>query len=150
MIKIFNPSYRDRIEKFLERQYFMKHVGFQLNLIEEGRTEGYLPLDQIHQQQKGLVHGGVIATVADIVMGFAAYSGVPADHHVVTGDLKISYLNPGKGDRLVAKGWVLKQGKKINFCESEVWVYSGEDKKIIAKASASMVTIFPEEIINKS
>ncbi|MGK7390485.1 MAG: PaaI family thioesterase [Candidatus Cyclobacteriaceae bacterium M2_1C_046] len=149
MIKIFNPSYRDRIEKFLERQYFMKHIGFKLNLIEEGRTEGYLDLAQIHQQQKGMVHGGVIATVADITMGFAAYSGVPLDAHVVTGDLKVSYLNPGMGDRLLAKGWILKQGKKINFCESEVWSYTGNEGKLIAKASASMVTIYPDEIINK-
>lgn len=148
MIKIFNPSYRDRIETFLERQHFMKHIGFELNLIDEGRTEGFLELKEIHQQQKGLVHGGLIATVADITMGFAAYSGVPADHHVVTGEMKISYLNPGKGDKIICKGWIMKQGKKINFCESEVWVYSGDEGILIAKASASMVTIFPDEIIN--
>lgn len=150
MIKIYNPSFKLRIEEFLQRQHFMKHIGFKLNVINEGKTEGYLELDKIHQQQKGLVHGGVIATVADITMGFAAYTAVPEDHHVVTGDLKISYLNPGKGDALIVKGWILKQGRKINFCESEVWAYTinnEENKILVAKASASMVTIFPEEVI---
>lgn len=150
MIKIHNPSFQTRIEKFLERQHFMKHLGFQLTIIESGKTEGYLKLEKIHQQQNGFVHGGVIATVADITMGFAAYTAVPEDHHLVTGDLKISYLNPGTGNSLMAKGWVLKQGRKINFCESEIWAYTGNEEKkkiLIAKASASMVTIFPEEVI---
>lgn len=150
MIKIHNPSFKARIEKFLQRQHFMKHLGFQLNFIEAGKTEGYLKLEKVHQQQKGFVHGGVIATVADITMGLASYTAVPEDHHVVTGELKISYLNPGTGDTLMAKGWILKQGRKINFCESEIWAYTAnneKNKKLIAKASASMVTIFPEEVI---
>ena len=85
-------DYKERIEKFLERQEFMKHIGFNLNIIEEGRTEGWLDIKEIHKQQKGLVHGGVTATVADIVAGFAAYTLVPMDCHVVTAEIKISYF----------------------------------------------------------
>jgi uncharacterized protein (TIGR00369 family) len=137
---------KKRIEGFLERQYFMKHIGFELHMIEEGRTEGRLKLGREHLQQKGLVHGGVVATVADIVAGFAAYTCVASDHHVVTGELKVSYLNPGIGEELHAIGWVLKSGRKINFCEAEVWCIRGDIRTLIAKASASMVTIFPEEL----
>ena len=121
MIKVFNPNFKSRVEKFLERQHFMKLVGFNLNVIVEGRTEGFLDLSQEHQQQTGLVHGGVTATLADIVAGFSAYTVVPEDQHVVTGEIKISYFAPGRGDRLHAIGWVVKQGKKMNFCEAEVW-----------------------------
>ncbi len=150
MIKVFNPDYKSRVEKFLERQYFMKLVGFELNVIAEGRTEGWLDLRQEHQQQTGLVHGGVTATLADIVAGFAAYTVVPEDHHVVTGEIKVSYFNPGKGDRLQAIGWVLKQGRKLNFCEAEVWCYSGDQKILIAKATTTMATIFPEDLARRN
>ena len=139
-------NFKDRIERFLKRQHFMKHIGFDLNVIEEGRTEGWLEIDQIHHQQTGIVHGGVISTLADITAGFAAYTMVPDDHHVVTGELKVSYLNPGIGDKLHVIGYVIKSGRKVNFCESEVWCINGDDKKLIAKASASMITIFPEDI----
>ena len=149
MIKVLNPDFRSRVEKFLERQYFMKLVGFELNVIEEGRTEGWLDLKQQHQQQTGLVHGGVTATLADIVAGFAAYTVVPEDHHVVTGEIKVSYFNPGKGDRLQAIGWVLKQGRKLNFCEAEVWCHQGDDKTLIAKATTTMATIFPEDLAHR-
>lgn len=147
MINILNPDYETRIKKFLERQYFMKHINFDLGVIKPGATEGSLTIEELHLQQKGFLHGGVIATVADITMGFAAYTVVPESHHVVTGDLRISYLNPGMGDTLTAKGYVIKQGRKINFCESEIYTIKDDVKTRVAKASASMVTIFPEEVI---
>ncbi len=149
MIKVFNADFKSRVEKFLERQHFMKLVGFELTAIEEGRTEGWLDLRTEHQQQTGLVHGGVTATLADIVAGFAAYTLVPADHHVVTGEIKVSYFNPGKGDKLHAIGWVIKQGRKLNFCEAEVWSVTGENRVLIAKATTTMATIFPEDFKNK-
>ncbi len=149
MIKVFNPNFKSRVEKFLERQHFMKLVGFNLNVIAEGRTEGFLDLSQEHQQQTGLVHGGVTATLADIVAGFSAYTVVPEDQHVVTGEIKISYFAPGRGDRLHAIGWVVKQGKKMNFCEAEVWDVRGEERTLIAKATTTMVTLFPEDIAKR-
>ena len=149
MVKTFNPAFESRIRQYLDRQHFMKHIQFELSVIEEGKTEGWLDLQQIHKQQKGLVHGGVTATLADITAGFAAYTLVPEDYHVVTGELKISYLNPGIGSQLHAIGWVLKQGKKMNFCEAEVWAVEGDSRTLIAKASATMVTITPEDIQNR-
>ena len=143
-MKVFNEDFKARVEKFLERQHFMKLVGFDLNVIEAGRTEGWLNLELQHQQQTGLVHGGVTATVADIVAGFAAYTLVPEDQHVVTGEIKISYFAPGRGDKLHAIGYVVKQGRKVNFCEAEVWCHNGEQKTLIAKATTTMVTIPPK------
>ena len=149
MVKVFNSNFKSRVEKFLERQHFMKLVGFDLNVIEGGRTEGTLELSAQHQQQTGLVHGGVTATLADIVAGFAAYTVVPEDQHVVTGEIKISYFAPGRGQKLHAKGWVVKQGKKMNFCESEVWDINGDKRILIAKATTTMVTLFPEDIARR-
>ncbi len=140
-MKPLNPNFKQRIEKHLIKQEFMHHIGFNLDVIEAGNIEGRVKLEQIHLQQAGLVHGGVIATVADIVAGFAAYSLVGVNEKVVTGELKVSYLRPAKGETLWAKGWVLKQGKKINFCEAEVYVLSGGEPKLIAKATTSMIII---------
>jgi len=146
MNETMKVDYKTRVLNFLERQHFMKHINFDLDVIEEGRTEGWLDIEEIHKQQKGFVHGGVIATLADITAGFAAYTMVPEDHHVVTGELKVSYLNPGIGQKLHAIGYVLKSGRKVNFCEAEVWCIDGDKKTLIAKATTSMMTIFPEDI----
>src|SRR6478609_1068888 len=147
MIKTYNPDFKNTINEKLDRQFFMQLLGFKVNTIEEGKIAGTLELKDSHKQHKGFVHGGVIATVADIVMGFSAVSLVPKDHHVVTVELKTSYLNPGIGEKLFAKGWVLKQGRKLNFCEAEVYSISGENEPVlIAKASATMATLTPDDI----
>lgn len=140
-MKPSNPEFKIRIEKHLEKQEFMHHIKFNLDMIEAGRVEGKMKIEKIHLQQTGLVHGGVIATVADIVAGFAAYSLVNKNEKVVTGEIKISYLRPAVGDVLLAKGWVLKQGRKINFCEAEVYSVKSNQEKLVAKASTSMIII---------
>ncbi|MFC5270373.1 PaaI family thioesterase [Adhaeribacter terreus] len=146
-VKTYNPDFKNTINEKLERQFFMQLLGFKVTDISEGKIEGELELKAAHKQHKGFVHGGVIATVADIVAGFAAVSLVPKDHHVVTVELKTSYLNPGLGEKLFARGWVLKQGRKLNFCEAEVYCISGnEEPVLIAKASATMATLTPEDI----
>ncbi len=147
MIKTLNPDFQNTIRERLQKQNFMALVGFKITKIAEGVVEGELLLSPKHQQHKGFVHGGVTATLADITAGLAAVSLVPADHHVVTADLKISYLNPGVGEKLFARGWVLKQGRKLNFCEAEVYCISaGKPAVLIAKASATMAIITPEEL----
>jgi uncharacterized protein (TIGR00369 family) len=100
-----------------------------------------------HRQHSGFVHGGVTATLADVVMGFASLSLVPRGHQVMTVELKVSYLNPGVGDRVLAHGWVLKQGQKLNFCEAELFCIKEADEPVlIAKASATMATIDPAAV----
>jgi uncharacterized protein (TIGR00369 family) len=146
---LMKEDFKNRVALFLERQEFMKHIGFDLSVIEEGRTEGWLEIKPIHKQQKGLVHGGVTATLADIVAGFAAYTTVPSDHHVVTAEIKVSYFKAGMGDKLHAIGYVVKRGRKLNFCEAEIWSVSGEKRDLIAKATTTMAVITPQDINHK-
>ena len=150
MIKTYNPDFEKDIRLKLERQGFMKLLGFNVTKIEVGRVEGELMLEPHHLQHKGFTHGGVTATLSDIVAGFAAVSLVPKDHHVVTAEIKVSYFHPGVGDKLIAKGYVVKPGRKLNFCESEIFIIKGnEDPLLIAKASATMATITPEDIASR-
>lgn len=151
MIKTLNPDFHNTIREKLQGQHFMTLVGFEITKIAEGLIEGELNITPQHRQNKGFVHGGLTATLADITAGYAAVSLIPADHHVVTVDLKISYLNPGVGEKLFAKGWVLKQGRKLTFCEAEVYCLSaGKPAILIAKASATMATLSPQDVKNQA
>jgi len=150
MIQTYNPDFEQDIREKLERQEFMKLMGFNVTKIAVGRIEGELTLEQRHRQHKGFAHGGVIATLADIVAGFAAVSLVPKNYHVVTAEIKVSYFHPGVGDKLLAKGYVIKQGQKLNFCEAEIFVVKGDQEPLlIAKASATMATTTSAEIPRK-
>jgi uncharacterized protein (TIGR00369 family) len=136
-----NINFKERVERHLAKQNFMHHIDFSVNRIEAGYTEGEMKLKSIHYQQDGFAHGGIIATIADIVAGFAAYTLVGEDQHVVTGEIKISFFTKGEGDILRALGRVVKPGKRVNFCEAEVYSVNGSSETLIAKASTSMIII---------
>lgn len=140
-LKPKNINFKERVERHLAKQNFMQHIEFTLHKIEAGYTEGEMKLKPIHHQQDGFAHGGLIATIADIVAGFAAYTLVGSDQHVVTGEIKISYFAKGEGDLLRARGKVIKPGKRVNFCEAEVYSVIGTSETLIAKASTSMIII---------
>ena len=146
MIKTYNPDFKNTILEKMKSQSFLNYIGFTFTNIAEGKIEGELILEDHHKQQLGYMHGGLTATLADTVAGHAAISLVPKDYHVVTAELKISYFNPGLGPKIRAHGWVLKQGKNLNFCEAEVFsINEAGEQLLIAKASATMATIYPAD-----
>jgi uncharacterized protein (TIGR00369 family) len=136
-----NPAYANLIEEKVKGQYFMHHNGFVLTKVMPGYIEATATLQPHLKQQDGLVHGGVTATIADLVTGFAAFSLVGKDDRVVTCDLKISYFSPGRGDTIFARGWVIKPGKRIHYCESEIYVINNGEYHLIAKGYAIMAVI---------
>jgi len=136
-----NPAFRELITDKLSRQYFMNHIGFELTHIEDGYMEGSAIMMPFLRQQDGKFHGGVIATVADLVTGFATFSLVGPHDRVVTSDLKISYFSPGTGDAIFGRGWVVKPGKRLHYCEGEIYSVKGDDYTLIAKAFAIMAVI---------
>ncbi len=139
--EIKNPNFKETIREKLKGQHFMHHIGFDLTEIEVGRVVGEMELDQIHMQQFGFVHGGVIATLMDITMGFSAYSLMPIDCGVVTANLSVDYMNPGIGDRIKAIGEVEKVGGKIVFCNAKVYTYSNGVETQIASARSLMAVV---------
>ncbi len=137
-----NPDYEKTIRKKLEKQFFMHHIGFDLTKITPGYVEGELFLEEKHQQQFSYTHGGVIATVADLVMGFAAYSLVESHQGTVTSDLKIAYLRPGIGDKIIGRGSVIKSGNLLHFCEADVvCINSNGEETLIARGYATMCVV---------
>ncbi len=136
-----NPLWKDRLSPLLKGQHFMQQLGLHLTVVEPGYVEAEMPIQPLQRQALGFLHGGISASLCDIVSGIAAFNLVREDQHVVTGEIKISYLNPGIGDRVRAIGWVLKQGRMISFCEADIWVFNGAEEIHVARASSSMVII---------
>lgn len=119
----------------------MQQLGFELTQIKEGAVEGVLEIKEMHEQQNGFVHGGVISTLCDMACGFAAYSLVGEGEQVFTVEIKVSYLRPGIGQRIEAKGWVLKAGQRFHNTEAELYAVNNGESKLIAKASSTMAVV---------
>ena len=81
----------------------------------------------------GIVHGGAIATLIDVVVVPAIGSAYEADIGFSTIDMQIQYLRPLKNESAIAEGIVIKRGRRIVFCTADV---VGESTgKLIAKGT---------------
>jgi uncharacterized protein (TIGR00369 family) len=125
----------------MKGQHFLKLIGFKLGDVSPGRVTGVLDLEEKHLQQHGFAHGGLIATLLDVVMGFSSYSLVTAEQGVVTANLSIDFVNPGLGNLIQAEGWVYKAGGKLHFCSAELHAISGEKRTLIASGRSVMAII---------
>lgn len=139
--KIMNPDYVSRLRTALQKQFFMKLIGFDITIIEPGYIEGELIIEEKHMQQHDFLHGGLMASCLDIVMGFSAFTLLPANKAVVTADINISYYHPGDGVKLIARGWVDKPGSKLYFCEGEISVVNSAGVELLTNKSKSIMCV---------
>jgi len=141
-----NKDFRLVIDSKLERQFFMNLLKMRLTEIEPGYVTAQVDIEQIHEQQNGFVHGGLTATIADVAMGFAAFSLVEAGKGMVTSKLDIAYLKPAKNGKLIAKGSVIKAGNLLYYCEADILNVTSDGETLVARGYATMCSIdLPKE-----
>ncbi len=139
-------DFKQMVAEKIAGNHFTNHIGIKITSVEAGEVEAELDLEPFHMQQMDFVHGGVTATLADVVMGFAAFTLAKRGNGVVTVDLKVSYLNPGIGNKLFAKGFIIKAGSRLLFCEGEIYSRLPTGDILIAKATSIMSVVTPEDI----
>lgn len=107
------------------------HFGFEVESVEKGRAVFVLDVRAHHKQLHGVVHGGILAALADTTAAIATYTVVPRGTEIATVELKINYLEPVPGGRIKADARVLRAGRNFVVSECEIW---NEDKSLAAKA----------------
>jgi uncharacterized protein (TIGR00369 family) len=129
---------RNQVRYIFDTANFVRELGMKLTLIEDEYCETMLVPGERHRQQHGLIHAGVMATMADHTSGCAARGAVGLDHDVVSVEFKINFLRPAVADRLRCRGRVLRAGKMLVICESEIFAEKDSEEKLVSKA---MVTL---------
>ncbi len=66
---------------------------------------------------------------------------MPADAAVMTTEFKINLLSQAKGERFIALGRVVRQGKKLMMCLGEVFAEENGKRKQTALMTASMMVM---------
>ncbi len=128
---------KEKLTERIRTNPFVNYLGIELTKVEEGEVEAHMQLKAEQRQYSGVIHGGVLAAVADTVAGYAAYTVTPPDKDVLTAELKTSFLRAAWGDTLTARGVVIKPGRHLHFCECEIWC----DGKLVCKASGTFCVV---------
>jgi len=119
------------VRERMKESQVITHLCFDVEKVEKGRAVFLLDVREHHKQIHGVVHGGILAALADTTAAIAAYSVVPKGTEIATVELKINYLEPVPGGRIKADARVLRAGRNFVVAECEIW---NEDNSLAAKA----------------
>lgn len=136
-----NPDADRRCRDLFARQQAMATIGASVVSVAPGEVELEMPFDLKLTQQHGFVHAGVVTMLCDTACGFAALSLMPEDAAVLTTEFKVNLLSPAKGERFIARGRVVRPGKKLMVCLGEVFAEDAGKRKQVALMTASMMVM---------
>src|SRR4029077_16417902 len=129
----------ERIRQSFDRQGFMRTLGAPLESVQSGTVTITCGFEERLTQQHGLLHGGLLATLADVACGYAALSMMPADREVLTVEFTIHFLKPAKTDRLIAVGQVVQAGRTLTVCDGTV--FDATRRRVVRRMTATMMAV---------
>lgn len=106
----------------------MHLVGQTLEEVEEGRVVMRLHIGEYHYNPIGTVHGGIIATLLDSVVGCAIHTTLPKGRAYTTLELKTNFLRGVTVDlgTVAAEGRVVHVGRRSAVAEGKVYDAAGK------------------------
>jgi uncharacterized protein (TIGR00369 family) len=100
------------------------HQYLGLRLLERRLNYGRIELHKTATTPGGIggsVHGGVLATMIDVVTIVAIFAELREDEQPAgTADLNISYLRQAHGERIICEGQVIKRGRQLAVIDASI------------------------------
>lgn len=134
-------AFQNRIHASFARQGLMKTLGAAIVDIAPGAVEIALTPSPAVSQQHGFVHAGAVTSIADSAAGYAALTLMPPGAGVLSVEFKINLVAPAKGERIIARGRVIKPGRTLTLAQADVFAAAAGQEKLVAVLTATMMTI---------
>lgn len=140
-----DPDFAERVRASFAKQHAMALIRANLPVVEAGRTEIHVPHWEGIEQQHGFVHGGVVGMIADSAAGYAAMTTVAADASVLTVEYKMNLVAPADGEKLIARGKVVRPGRTLIVTQAEVFAVKGDKETLCALMQQTIMTVAHSE-----
>ncbi|MFC5477544.1 PaaI family thioesterase [Massilia suwonensis] len=142
---MLDPDIAQRVRASFARQNAMRLIGARLEVVGHGRTEIHLPHAPELEQQHGFIHGGVVGMIADSAAGYAAMSVAAPGTSVLTVEYKMNLMAPADGERLVARGKVVRPGRTLIVTQAEVFALKGDKETLCALMQQTIMVMHGKE-----
>lgn len=116
-----SPDFSAHVFANYDKLNAMRLIKATLSHVKEGTVEVHVPHWDGIEQQHGFIHGGIVGMIADTAAGFAAMTLTPADASVLTVEYKLNFVAPSKGEKLIARGAVIRAGRTLIITKAEVY-----------------------------
>lgn len=134
-------GYRNAVAAIFETPGFITDLGVRFVDCGPGWCTTRIDLSPRHLQHTGVVHAGVVSTIADHTAGAAAMTLLEHGQVPVTVEFKIHLLRAARGAHLECRGEVLKPGARFTTSESTVHAVDGDTRTMVAKLIATMAPV---------
>ena len=136
-----DERFEERVRSSFERQKFMHLLQANLHTIEPGFCEIRIPYQASLTQQHGFFHAGIVGTIADNAAGYAAFSLMHANSSILTVEFKLNLISPADGVELIGRSNVLKYGKTLSICRTDVFVVKEGVEKLCAASQSTLMEL---------
>ena len=136
-----DPDYAARVRASFDHQRVMRWIGATLTQLAPGQCEITLAHKPELTQQYGYIHGGIIGTIGDTAAGYAGYTLMPHDASVLTVEYKMNIVAPGDGERLIARGEVIRAGRSLVVARADVFAVKAGKETLCATLLQTLMTI---------
>lgn len=101
---------------------------------------------ELHSNQQGTTHGGLISELADASIGTAHSTFIEEGQSFTSIELKINFYRPVFDDVLTAKAKPLQKGKNVSHYICEI---TNKEDKMVAVATSTVMTLYGERAIGR-
>jgi uncharacterized protein (TIGR00369 family) len=136
-----DPGFERRVAASFSRLALMRTIGARLVTVTAGAVDIDMPVRADLTQQHGYVAAAVVTALVDTACGYAAMSLMPAGSGVVTAEYKVNFIAPARGERLLARGHVVKAGRRLTVCAGEVYAVTSDAEQPVATMLATMLAL---------
>lgn len=121
-----------------ERYPIIKLLNATVIEVDEGKVVFNFVITKEQLNPNGILHGGIIATMLDELMGAAGWT-INKPYKFATINLQVDYLSAAKeAEVLRGEGVVVKAGKTVIHAEAKLY---NLQERVIAKASSNLVAM---------
>ncbi len=136
-----SPDIEQKIRRSFAAQAMMTTLGARLVALSKGTTVIEAPILPGSRQQHGFGHAGLTFAIGDSAAGYAALSLMPEEVEVLTTEMKINLLAPAQGERLIARGRVIKPGRRLVIVQADVHALKDGVETHIALLTGTMIPV---------
>jgi uncharacterized protein (TIGR00369 family) len=103
----------ERARKAFASVAYAKFLALELGEINQSQVNIHLNVRDELKQNRGVVHGGAIASLIDTAAAFAVLTKIDLEERVATADLTIHYLRPIADGQITATAQLVRAGRRV-------------------------------------
>lgn len=132
------PDEERRVREAFEEVPFARLLGMELGELRRGAATLHLEAREELKRNRGILHGGVVASLADTAAAFAILTITEPGQGSTTVDLTVHYLRPLAEGRATAHARIVRAGRRIMVISVDVL---DENQALAATALTSFIRL---------